>query len=162
MDIIAIAMWAQVKVLTLSTAEKNASNARLLTTVADNVRMSYANLCVVNDNQIVLALIADTVICSMTRVPINDNRLLGRMSRAWSANFTQRANVTFTAVCEKEENRIIGKLEQQLLECVKMIDYFSQQQKKSVSQFLLSQPGSRWNQLLGYQVPNYIIAILLI
>lgn len=140
MDIIAIAMGAQVKVLTLGTAEKNASNARLLTPVTDNVRMSYANLCVVNNNQIVLTLIADTVVCSMTRVPINDNRLLRRMSRAWSANFTQRANVTFTAVYEKEENRIIGKLEHQLLECVKMIDYFPNN-KKSVSQFLLSQPG---------------------
>lgn len=82
MNIIAIAVRAQIKVLTLAAAEEYSCNARLLTAVADNVRMSHANLCVVDDNQIVLALIAHTVVCPMTRVPIYDNCFLGRMCRA--------------------------------------------------------------------------------
>lgn len=78
-DVVAVAVRTQVKVGTLSAAEKYSSDAGFLAAVADDVRMTDTDLCVVNNDQIVLSLVANAVICSMSGIPIHDDSLLRRM-----------------------------------------------------------------------------------
>lgn len=59
-------MRAQVKVGTFGAAKEYSGDARLLASVADDVLMTDADLGVVNDNEVVLSLIADAIICTVT------------------------------------------------------------------------------------------------
>lgn len=79
MNVVSVAVRTQVKVGALSAAEQNACDSRLLAAVADDVLMAHPDLCVVDNNEVVLALVADSVVGPMSRVPVHDDRLLWRM-----------------------------------------------------------------------------------
>lgn len=79
MNVVSIAMGAQVEVGALGTAEEDSGDAGLLAAVADDVLMAHTDLRVVNDDQVVLALVADAVVGAMARVPVHDDRFLRRM-----------------------------------------------------------------------------------
>lgn len=65
-DVVAVAVCAQVEIGALGTTEENPSDSSFLAAVADDVRMTNADLCVVNDDQVVLALVADSVVGSVS------------------------------------------------------------------------------------------------
>lgn len=77
--VVSVAVSTQVEVCTLSTAEENPSDASLLASVTNYVLMTNADLSVVDDDEVVLTLIADTIVRPMSRVPIHDDRLFRRM-----------------------------------------------------------------------------------
>jgi hypothetical protein len=65
-NVVAVAVRAEVKVGTFSTTEENSSDSSFFTAVANDVWMTYANLCVVNDDEVVLTLVTDAVVGSVT------------------------------------------------------------------------------------------------
>lgn len=77
-----IAKSAQIHALTYETLPSHASDAVLFACVAYNIGMSDTDRCVVQKSQIICVLITNSVISSRTRIPLDDNSLVGRRVRA--------------------------------------------------------------------------------
>lgn len=65
MNIVSVAVSAQVKVSTFSATKENASDAGLLAAVTDYVLVSNTDLSVVDHYQVVLALISYSIVRSV-------------------------------------------------------------------------------------------------
>ena len=74
---------AQIKVKTLGALPSNALYASFFAVIANYIGMANAYGRVIEDAQIVFALVADAVVGPRTRVPLYNHCLIGRGLAAW-------------------------------------------------------------------------------
>ena len=93
-----VAKRAQVKIKAFTTLPAHALYAPLLAVVTNDVRMPNANGGVVEYAQIVLVLVAHTVVGTRARIPLHDHSLFGRRLAAQFAHFGDGATMAFAIV----------------------------------------------------------------
>lgn len=90
-----VAVSAQVKVEAFRALPAHALYATLLAVVANHIRMTNADGCVVEYAQVEFALIANSIVGTRARVPLNNHRFLRACAASLSAFYVKILKITF-------------------------------------------------------------------
>ena len=88
----------QIKIKTFTTFPSHSLYASLFTIIAYNIRMPNAYWCIIEYTQIIFILIANAIICTWARVPLDNDCFLGRSFTPEFSYFRYCSTVAFAIV----------------------------------------------------------------